>query len=590
LVQNREVVSRSPRVCQYWHHSEMDQRPLREELVGEEPIRSSFYRDELKTMCTVGWPMLVSFFCRFGMAAEDSAFVGHISSSSARMLSTGRSVLDSGLFSHASMILTGYAFMLGSGSSATVGYEPMQYLAAAGLSDMLTNIFIIPPLAFNQSLNALVSQAMGSGNKKMAGTWLQLSVITLTISYIPMLVCFFFASPVLRALGFDEVLCDLAGSYTKFNAFWPIPNGLYQCMRFYFQAQGVTKPAMYNNMFFLGFNAFLNWIFVFGGPFKAWFGWHGFGFVGAAISLSCSRSLQPVFYWLYMFHWKQAHLETWPSLSERTFMKREHVKSFFAMSIPQIGTLIFQAVVGQATTLFISKLGETAISASAAAGAATLVFGGLSPTLTAVGGMRVGFYLGKGEPLRANRVALMALGLGGGLTGFFALLVLPLARPVISIVTSDPEVQEPAVMILPAVMLNLVASIVVSIGTSGILTSQGRTKTVTFLSMGFELPFSLGSTYLLVFVFNQSLLVVYWAQALVSWIEAVVVLAIIQRSDWAQFALDAKRRQGTPEDEEQSERSGEQDLTASIASGISLPEQSRDKADAPGLGDAEQGA
>ena len=41
----------------------------------------------------------------------------------------------------------------------------------------------MPPLAFNQVLNALVGQALGSDNKKMAGTWLQLSVFFLTTRY-----------------------------------------------------------------------------------------------------------------------------------------------------------------------------------------------------------------------------------------------------------------------------------------------------------------------------------------------------------------------------------------------------------------------
>merc|ERR1719346_481443 len=100
-------------------------------------------------MIDMAWPMLVSFFCRMGMASEDSAFVGHLT----------------------------YG-----------GHSAKEYLAAAGLSDMVTNILTMPPLAFNSSLNALVSQAIGSGNKKLAGYWLQLSVFCLTIGYIPCLV------------------------------------------------------------------------------------------------------------------------------------------------------------------------------------------------------------------------------------------------------------------------------------------------------------------------------------------------------------------------------------------------------------------
>merc|ERR1719379_1566890 len=99
--------------------------------------------------------------------------------------------------------------MLGS----TEDYGPKEYLAAAGLSDMVISILIIPPLAFNQSLNALVGQAMGSGHKKMAGTWLQLSLFWLTLGYLPVLVTFFYVEQMLLLLGFEPATCALAGTY-----------------------------------------------------------------------------------------------------------------------------------------------------------------------------------------------------------------------------------------------------------------------------------------------------------------------------------------------------------------------------------------
>ena len=196
-------------------------------------------------------------------------------------------------------------------------YTGEQYLAAVSLSDMVVNILIIPPLAFNQVLNALVGQALGAGNKMMAGTWLQLSIFFLTISYVPFLVIQYFSVAwILKILGFDPGVCELAGTYARWNLFWPIPNGIYQCLRFYFQAQRKPRPAMYarhrrawlahpplhcqpsrprryNNLAFVLVNAFLNWLFVFGGPFQyAGGGWQGFGFIGAAMSISASRCLQ----------------------------------------------------------------------------------------------------------------------------------------------------------------------------------------------------------------------------------------------------------------------------------------------------------
>ena len=68
------------------------------------------------------------------------------------------------------------------------------------------------------------------------------------------------------------------------------------------------------------------------------------------MSISASRCLQPITYYLYMFVYRKAHAETWPGLSW-AFLRRERVRAFLTQSLPLIGTLIFQSVSGQVTTL-----------------------------------------------------------------------------------------------------------------------------------------------------------------------------------------------------------------------------------------------
>ena len=143
----------------------------------------------------------------------------------------------------------------------------------------------------------------------------------------------------LLALGFGEEVSALAGKYAKYNILWPIPSALYQCMRFYFQAQGLPRLAMYNNILFLFINALLNWIFIFGGPFTSW---KGYGFIGAGISLTVSRILQTFFvYFIYMFLYKKHYLKTWPeagwSLEHHT---SDRTKEFMMQSVPNMGTLL----------------------------------------------------------------------------------------------------------------------------------------------------------------------------------------------------------------------------------------------------------
>ena len=128
-----------------------------------------------------------------------------------------------------------------------------------------------------------------------------------------------------------------SGSHTQTHG-----SGWYQCMRFYFQARGFPKPAMYNNILFLGINAMLNYLLVFGGP--SFLHWDGLGFIGAAISLSVSRTLQGVFYYLYMFVYQKHHITAWPDEGwSLTIHTRERTTEFMKQALPNIGTLLFQS-------------------------------------------------------------------------------------------------------------------------------------------------------------------------------------------------------------------------------------------------------
>lgn len=215
------------------------------------------------------------------------------------------------------------------------------------------------------------------------------------------------------------------------------------------------------------------------------------------------------------------------------------------MALPQIGTMIMQAAIGQSTTLLVAQLGGLAVASSAAAAAATQVFtGALSPTLTAVGGIRVGYYLGQGEPTRASKAGVLALGLGAAASGLVAAVLLPLGYTAMGAITSDTAVRALSAWILAPVMLNIVGGVAVQVGTGGVLTSQGRPRLVALLSFGFELPFSLGSIAVLVLYFKvRSLVLVYWVQAGVTCLEAVVVWAIVYRSDWHKHSEEAQERQ-----------------------------------------------
>lgn len=488
--------------------------------------------EELSEMASLALPLAVSFFCRMGMASTDSAFVGHIDDGS---------------------------------------YTAETYLAAAVLSDMCVNVLMVPPLAFNQVLNALVGQACGSGNPKMAGIWLQQSMFWLTIAMLPCLVGCFYVDHILRLLDFPEDVSVLAGTYAKFNVLWPIPNGIYQCMRFYFQAQGLPQPAMYNNMLFLFVNAALNYLFVFGGPFR----WRGLGFVGAAVSLSVSRTMQSVIYFLYMFLYKRHHVDTWPGLSFKHHTS-DRTKEFLYQTVPNMGTLLFQQCTSQATTVLVGRLGERAIAASSALSTVSIPWSGtLSATARTVSSVRVGYHLGRGDGHAARKSALIVLVLITIANVLVAGVFLPLHNRILDIATDDPDVLSLGAIMVPALLAGTYLNLIVTNVTSGVFSGMGRPVIATLLSFGLELPLSIGGIALYILRYHGDLLGVYWLQAGIGALEALVVVAIMLASDWRKCADEARRRQETPETHGRGNGSSDNEVVPEVVSFIRSQDEER---------------
>jgi len=320
-------------------------------------------------------------------------------------------------------------------------------------------------------------------------------------------------------------------------------------MRFFFQSVGLPRPAMYNNLLFLFVNALLNWIFVFGGPLP----WKGFGFVGAAISLSISRTMQPVVYFCYMFLWKKHHLNTWPdagwSFSHHT---KERTMEFMKQSLPNIGTLLFQCASGQATTVLMGRLGEQAIAASSALSTVTIPWSGtLSATCTTISGVRVGFHLGRGDPVAAQKTAWLVwygISIAVAIASVFFVV---LQHPILSVATNDHDLWTVSAKLIPAMLVGTYLNLLVGNITSGVFSGMGRPLIATILSFGFELPMSIGGVALYILYYHGTLLGVYWWQAISGGIEVAVVLAILLASNWKHWAEEAQRRQEANRHEEQ---------------------------------------
>jgi MATE family multidrug resistance protein len=80
-------------------------------------------------------------------------------------------------------------------------------------------------LGMGSALETLCGHAFGAGHVHMLGVYLQRSAIILFVSCVVLLPIYFFSAPILKAIGQEDDLYDLAGKFTIVG----IPNLFFFC-------------------------------------------------------------------------------------------------------------------------------------------------------------------------------------------------------------------------------------------------------------------------------------------------------------------------------------------------------------------------
>ena len=289
-----------------------------------------------------------------------------------------------------------------------------------------------------------------------------------------------------------------------------------------------------------------------GGPFRHFFpsllgvpAWHGLGFIGAAISLSISRTMQGVCYFLYMFVYKEHHKDAWPEAGwSFVHHTKDRTVEFMKQTLPNLGTLLFQAAASQASTVLVGRLGELSIAASSALSTVTIPWGGtLGATTCTISGVRVGYHLGRGDGHAAEKSAWVIIHFITVVNIITAVIFLPFKHDILHFATDDKDVLSMAATLVPAMLVGTYLNLIVGNITSGVFSGQGRPIIATILSFGLELPMSIGGVAIYILVFHGNLLGVYWWGAISGGIEAVIVLYLMVASKWDKCAEEAQERQ-----------------------------------------------
>jgi MATE family multidrug resistance protein len=165
--------------------------------------------------------------------------------------------------------------------SALLGHVSRDALSAAALSDLWTMCTQV--LLSGRVLGVLVGGAVGAGNHKLAGIYLQVSLFVLSIVALFVAVCWNLTEQIWVAFGSDPQISQMAGYYSSALSF-AIPGVLvFGQLSQFFSAQRIMTPEVNSSSIGLVMNLVLGLIFVLGVGIP---GFDGFGFVACPIVTS----------------------------------------------------------------------------------------------------------------------------------------------------------------------------------------------------------------------------------------------------------------------------------------------------------------
>jgi MATE family multidrug resistance protein len=435
----------------------------------DQPSTETAWQDAKDTVI-LGVPIFLAMFSWVGMKTTDTALLGHVSSDA---------------------------------------------LAAAALSDLWTMCSAV--LIQARVLGVLCGAAIGAGNPKLAGTYLQVSYFVLSFICIFVIICWYFTEYVWITFGSDPEISHMAGYYARTLA-WSIPGQLaFAQLSQFFSSQRIMYPEVNAASVAFVCNLVLGLIFVLGIPIP---GWEGYGFTACPIVTTCCIYVQLFFVWFIYIHIKRLHEPCWDGWNWAA-ITRNRIHTF--------ADLYFPAALGMASDFWrvavvgaiAAKLGEEEVAVFNTSYRIMWIVLILVNALSSAAGIKMSMRLGKMDHVGAKQAGEVGICMSAAVLAVIGFAVLFKVRWFGRIFTNDPafldlfeEARVPFTITL--VLMNL------SVAIERIPYSMGRTKDVFWMGLMASWGAQVPAVTLLTRYWRDDLVGLYYGMAV-----GYLVLAIL---------------------------------------------------------------
>ncbi|MCU0758921.1 MAG: MATE family efflux transporter [Steroidobacteraceae bacterium] len=233
-------------------------------------------------------------------------------------------------------------------------------LAAVALGANYVSLFYLGGLGLLMALSPTVAHAVGAGRDREAGgyfrqaLWLSLGVTTVVLAGLA------FTGPVLRAIGTDPAVADLAARYVGAVAFGMPAMFAFLALRFSSEGLGWTRPILFTAVLAFAVNVSGNWVFIHGR-----FGMPALGAVGCGVATAITQWLIFAVLWTYVR--RHRAYRPYAPLARFEGPDPRRLREILALGLPICGSVLAEGALFASAGLTMGGFGATVVAAHAIA-------------------------------------------------------------------------------------------------------------------------------------------------------------------------------------------------------------------------------
>ncbi|KAG7396749.1 hypothetical protein PHYBOEH_001825 [Phytophthora boehmeriae] len=416
--------------------------------------------------------------------------------------------------------------------SAFLGHLGTSSLAAASLSSTWTNVPLAGVWSGASALVTLCGQAWGAKNGVLAGTWLQMGLAVVTLLSIPVVLWYWCIGLVLELSTDDAQVVHLGVRFARILSLSIWPSLVYACFRLYFQSMGIMSPVTIVGTLSIGVAVAANYVLIFGA-----FGWTGLGFDGSPMSTVIAAWFQPIALIGYCIFYRKMHLQAWGGW-DLTVFTPDRLKIFFNIAGPIAANSIVSNLANSALTLVAARLGSDIIAANAVISGLWSLLWALFWGYGSATQIRVANYLGAGRPKAARVLAFLGFLCTVATVVTLAIVSFLLRESLFRLYSNDDTLLQLCMLVQPIFITGYMIESI-EILTSSVLAGMGEVSVTAWtssLSVWFiELPIAYFGGVTLGFGFPA----LWYGVCTMEVLKLSVFVFVLSRTDWSEMSRRA---------------------------------------------------